>query len=288
MTTQTQPRPRTLTYYTAWVAGLRQLTPHMVRVSLVGDELRELVNPGPDAYIKLFFPLRGQPRPVLPPADSDGSVSWYRTYLAMPDDVRPAMRTYTIRAHRPANGEIDVDFVMHAGSGPATRWVQTAQPGDEVAFIEPHGLYTVPTGASWQLIIGDETALPAIMSIVEGLPEGACARAFVEVEGPADELSVPPQDDVRINWVHRGNASHGKRLLEAVHAARLPAGSPYAWIAGESGLVKFTRRHLVRERGVAKRMITFTGYWRIGTSEEDASRENIRKIQAGEAIRDEG
>lgn len=285
--TQTQADAATMTYYAARVVGLRHLSTHMMRVTLGGDGIAALRNAGPDASIKLFFPLVGQQRPTVPAADGDNTLSWYRTYLAMPDDVRPPMRTYTIRAHRPESAQIDVDFALHAEAGPATRWVQAARPGDEVAFLAPHGLYSVPTEAAWQLLIGDESALPAIASIVESLPAGAQARAFVEVDGPADELPMNTPGTLETTWVHRGGAPHGDRLLDAVRAARLPAGSPYAWVAGEAGLVKFARRHLVRDREVPKRMITFTGYWRIGTSEEDVGRENIRKIEAGQSTVDD-
>jgi NADPH-dependent ferric siderophore reductase len=126
-----------------------------------------------------------------------------------------------------------------------------------------------PPGAVWQLLVGDETALPTIGAIIERLGEGQSLRAFVEVAGAAEEQRFETLGDVRIDWVHRGDRPHGEAVVDAVKAAEFPDGAPYAWISGEADLVKFTRRHLVRERGIDKRAITFTGYWRQGRTEED-------------------
>ncbi|TVT15288.1 siderophore-interacting protein [Amycolatopsis acidiphila] len=238
----------------------------MARVCLVGDDLRRMTATCPDAYVKLFFPLPGQDRPRLPELTAG---SWYRTYLALPDEIRPPMRTYTVRAHRGA--EVDIDFVLHGDAGPASRWVLGAQPGDTVAVLGPGGLHIVPPGTDWQLLIGDETALPAIGSILERLSPGAKAHAFIEVDGPAEEQRFPTLGDIRVHWVHRGSAPHGESVLNAVRMARLPEGTPYSWVSGEAGMVKSARRHLVRDRGFPKSAITFTGYWRLGATHDQLS-----------------
>ncbi|PRX44190.1 NADPH-dependent ferric siderophore reductase [Prauserella shujinwangii] len=286
MTTQAT-RPQ-LTYRTVQVTSARRIAPRLTRVTFTGTDLRDFTSVAPDQYVKVFFPPEGHRRPRLPPpVHGDDTVSWYRTYLAMPDGVRPPMRTYTVRAHRPEARELDIDFVLHADPGPASAWAERAEPGDEVALLGPHGLYAVPEGTSWQLLVGDESAIPAIGALLEALPDGAAARVFVEVEGPEDELDLATRGEVDLRWVHRSGAAHGQAVLAAVRAADLPAGQPYAWLAGESSLVRFTRRHLVRERGVDKRAITFCGYWRRGASEEDAGRENLRKLDAGEPLEEE-
>jgi NADPH-dependent ferric siderophore reductase len=274
----------TAVYRSVRVRQVRQLTPGMARITFGGEDLDGFAVPAPDAYVKVFFPGPGQAAPQLPPPmGEDDAVSWYRSYLAMPDAERPPMRTYTVRAHRAADHEIDIDFVLHGDTGPASAWARRAAPGDEVALLGAHGLYTVPDAADWQLLIGDETALPALGGILEELPEGIPARAFIEVESPREEQSLDTGDDVRVHWVHRAGAPHGQPLLDAVRGADLPGTPPYAWVSGEAGMVKLTRRHLVRERHVDKRAITFTGYWRIGVTEEQTGRESVRRIEAGQA-----
>ncbi|KHF43963.1 siderophore-interacting protein [Saccharomonospora viridis] len=277
-------RPR-LAYMNAQVRDVRRVTPRMVRVTFAGADLNEFVDAAPDQYVKVFFPVPGTRRPKLPPPPTADGMSWYRQYLNMPDDVRPPMRTYTVRASRPHVGELDIDFLLHDDAGPGSRWAESAKPGDEVALLGPHGLYEVPAGTSWQLLVGDESAVPAIAAICEQLPESATVTVFVEIADPTDEIPLerPGGEPVDVRWVLRGDAPVGEAVLAAVREARLPEGEPYAWISGEADLVKHVRRHLVRERGVDKRHITFTGYWRRGRSEEAAGREQLREYDRATA-----
>jgi NADPH-dependent ferric siderophore reductase len=229
----------------------------------------------------MFFPLPGQDQPRLPPPPESEVMSWYRTYLAMPDAERPPMRTYTVRANRAEQKSIDVDFVVHGDDGPASRWARAARPGDRVSILGPHGIYAVPDGTGWQLLIGDESALPAIGGIIEDLPDGARVQSFVEVAGPDEEQRFDTRGSAKLWWVHRGSRPHGGALLETVRAAEFPDGTAYAWVSGEADLVKHVRRHLVRERGIDKRAISFTGYWRQGRTEEEVGRENLRAYDSG-------
>src|SRR3569833_1534649 len=282
----TQAERTTLTYHRAAVTAVRPLSPHLVRVTFAAESFRELTPQAPDQYVKVFFPLAGQEAPVLPETASD-VMSWYRTYLAMPDDVRPPMRTYTVRAHRPASAELDVDFVLHGDAGPASAWASRVAPGDRVAFLGPHGLYDVPAGTDWQLLVGDETALPAIGAIIEGLPAGTRVSAYIEVSEREERQTFETRGAVEVHWLLRGSRSRGEALLDAVRTAAFPGGAPNAWVSGEASVVKLVRRHLVREREVDKRRICFTGYWRAGISEEEASREAVRAAEAGEVPADE-
>jgi NADPH-dependent ferric siderophore reductase len=283
MTTQVE-RPA-LTYHQARVTMVRPITPHMRRVTFRAPSFAEVPAGAPDQYVKAFFPRPGQETPELPETGSD-VMSWYRTYLAMPDGVRPPMRTYTVRAHRPRSAEIDVDFVLHGDTGPASAWAARVAPGDRVAFLGPHGLYDVPPGTGWQLLTGDETALPAIGAIIEQLPAGARLSAYIEISDREERQRFETRGAVEVHWLLRGARPRGEALLEAVRAATFPGGAPYAWVSGEAGVVKLVRRHLVRERDVDKRRICFTGYWRLGMSEEAAGRESLRAVEAGEVPED--
>ncbi|MDQ7809246.1 siderophore-interacting protein [Amycolatopsis sp. A133] len=280
MTTTEVARPA-LTYHRAHVTAVRPVTPHLVRVTFAAESFREVPAGAPDQYVKVFFPLPGQAAPVLPEAGSD-VLSWYRTYLAMPDGVRPPMRTYTVRAHRAEAAEIDVEFVLHGDSGPASAWASRVEPGDRVTFTGPYGLYALPEDCDWQLLVGDETALPAIGAIIEQLPPGARASVYVELADRADRQAFETRGAVEVHWLVRGERPLGEALLEAVRTAAFPGGTPYAWVSGEAGVVKQVRRHLVRERRVDKARICFTGYWRLGVSEEAAGREAVRAAEAGE------
>jgi NADPH-dependent ferric siderophore reductase len=250
------------------VTTVDRITPGTVRITLHGAEI---VRPTPDAAVKLFFPLPGQDTPTLTPPVTGDVVRWYRAYLAIPDAIRPPMRTYTVRATRPKLAEFDVDFVLHDHGGPASRWASSARPGDMVAFLGPTGIYQVPEGTRRRLLVGDLTALPAIASIIESAPAGTPVRAFVRVD---DHVECQPLPGADVRWIVGGD------LVEALRSTRLEAGV-HAWMAGEATLVRAVRRHLIDERGLDRHAVLFHGYWRRHLSEEDVGREGLRRIDAG-------
>ncbi len=240
------------------VTAVRRPTPRTVRVTFTGDGLREL-EPWPDQQLKLLFPPPG--RPVRLPPDDGDVMRWYQAFLAIAEDERPVMRSYTVRSRD--GGTIDVEFVLHSGhtDGPATAWARTAAPGDVLGRYGPDAAYRRPLStADTLLLAGDETAVPAIATI---LSEVDNAVAFVEVADAAEEQPLP------VHWLHRNGAPHGAKLLDAVRGAALAPGSA-AWLAGEAGMVRALRRHLVNERGLDKSVIEFTGYWRRRLTQDDA------------------
>ncbi|TWP54313.1 siderophore-interacting protein [Lentzea tibetensis] len=241
------------------VSSARRLTPRMARISFGGEGLDEFET-WPDQQLKLCFPKPGHAVPRLDDADA---MSWYQAFMAIPDSERPWMRSFTVRAHDPARHEIDVDFVLHGDAGPASRWALSAAPGDVIGRYGPDKVYYRPLGdADWYLFAGDETALPAIGSLLESLPERTSALVFVEVAAPEEELPLPG-----VHWLHR---SAGESVVDAVSSATFPPSNGFAWLAGEAGAVRTMRRHLVGERGIDKKSIEFTGYWRRALTQDDA------------------
>ncbi|OZM71817.1 NADPH-dependent ferric siderophore reductase [Amycolatopsis antarctica] len=258
----------------AQVVRAERITPSMVRVRFGGPALAALTSGGPDQRVKIFLPRPGQIVPEVPTG-----ADWYARYREMPDERRPAMRTYTVRSADRATGELDIDFVQHGDTGPASAWAARAQPGDQVVIWGPNveapvvlgSDYAPPADSDWQLIAGDETALPAIGGIVEGLAEGVRAKVFVEIPEDADRQEfAPTRADVDIVWLPREGVTAGRSsvLVDTIRAAVLPDGAPYAWIAGEAGGVRELRRHLVNEREFDRKRIHFCGYWRAGKSED--------------------
>ncbi|WP_328444420.1 siderophore-interacting protein [Amycolatopsis sp. NBC_00438] len=243
------------------VTAVRRVTPRTVRVTFTGEGL-DALEAWPDQQLKLLFPPPG--RPVRLPAAEDDVMRWYQAYLEIPEDERPVMRSYTVRARRPEQAEIDVDFVLHGDeAGPATSWAAAAAPGDVLGRYGPDALYRRPLpSGDVVLLAGDETAIPAVWSL---LSEVDNAVVFLEVPDEAEEQPMP--GDVR--WLHRDGAPHGTKLLEAVREAKVD-GSAGAWLAGEAGTVRALRRHLVGERGIDKGAIEFTGYWRRKLTQDDA------------------
>ena len=247
--------------YDVHVGRVRRLSPRMARITFGGADLAHFADDGPDQRMKLFLPVPGRDAPDVPRGDD-----WYTRWRAMDPAVRPIMRTYTVRAARPADAELDVDFVLHGDSGPASAWAERARPGDRAAIFGAYAEHHPLPDARWHLIAGDETALPAIGAIIDGLPAGTPARVFVEVADDAERRHLTVAPDVDVTWVPRGGAPAGETsvLQAAIRGADMPDDDPYAWVAGEASTVRDIRRHLVRERGIAKESITFMGYWRRG------------------------
>ncbi|MFG2856761.1 siderophore-interacting protein [Streptomyces mirabilis] len=268
-------------FFSLQVVRTRRLGPSLVRITFAGDDLAAFASHGRDQSLSLFLPHPGQTEPAVPYELGD---SWWQGWRELPDDVRAVMRSYTLRALRPdARGrtsEIDIDFVLHGvepdaevPAGPASRWASRATAGDRVVLLGPAVednraiRFRPPADTDLVVLWADETALPAASAILESLPAGTRVRAWLEVQHAEDVQDLLVTAEAEITWLVRDDGA--PMAVDAVRAARLPpTESPYAWIAGESGCVKEMRRHLVRERGIDRRRVTFVGYWRRGLTEE--------------------
>ncbi|MEO3975576.1 siderophore-interacting protein [Streptomyces sp. CAU 1734] len=268
----------TLRYSALHVNRVERITPRMVRVTFGGEDLADFTSVSRDQHSKLFFSRRPGRAPVIPPMPADGDLTrWYQAYMAMPETDRPWMRAYTIRSHDPVRQEIDIDFVLHghdgAPVGPGASWAAAAEPGDVVGMLSPQlSHYRTPGPHDWTLLAGDETALPAIGALIEALEPGERVVAYIEIEDAAEQQEFTTAGDVTLHWLHRNGvpAGHTPILADAVRAAVFPDGEVFAWVAGEAGAVRALRRHLAQERGIDKRSIAFTGYWRVKMSSDDA------------------
>lgn len=206
-----------------------------------------------DRYVKLAFP---KPGVTLPDVD-------FRElrHVLSPADM-PIVRTYTALYPDVAAGTLAIDFVIHGDEGVAGPWARTAQPGDTILANGPGGAYAPDPTADWHLLIGDESALPAITAALEALPAGATARVFALVDSPDDHVALPGNADVQ--WIHRPDT-----LLPHVEAMDWPIGRVHAFVHGEAGeVMRQLRPHLLRDRGVPKSDLSISGYWRRGRTEE--------------------
>lgn len=244
------------------VLQVHDLAPRHRRICLQGD-LTGFISLAADDHVKLLFPPAGADRPALPTFGPQGPVF-------APGQPRPAARDYTPRAVDVARGLLTLEFVLH-GHGPAARWAMAAAPGQWLGVAGPRGSRVVPDVYGCVLLVGDETALPAIGRWLEMLPAGRPVVVVAEVAGDVDEVPLPARSRCQVHWLHRGAtpAGQGDLLVQAVRALAWPAGPVYAWVAAESSQMRAVRHHLQTERGLGAAQLHAAGYWKRGQADHD-------------------
>jgi NADPH-dependent ferric siderophore reductase len=293
------------------VVSVERLTPTFVRVELGSPELADFGVDGPrwDQRIKLVFPDPGTGR-LTSTEGADGG--WSPTWMERPATERGHMRTYTVRDVRGSGARttLVVDMVLHLEDdlvGPGSTWASRATVGDRLVLLAPRrgfpygGIEFAPSPGADLLLVGDETAVPAICTVLEQLPADAVGAAFLEVPVSGDVQSVRGPAGVEVVWLAREGRELGVGLHDAVVAhlgvpgaraevaadevdpdlwetpyysssgEEIPGevagvGGTYAWIAGESRVVTGLRRHLVTELGFDRSQVAFMGYWRRGVA----------------------
>src|SRR6478609_7072159 len=204
-----KPETQDLVHLT--VLRSERLSPHWMRVTLGGGEIEKFRPMGFDQWFRLFLPIGGDAGLERVPAKAN-KMFGYLKFLRIPDGERPVMRNYSVRAFRPATAdagaEIDVDFVLHGSAvegtaGPASRWAETCRPGENVLIIDEGLTFNPQRGTERVLLVGDETALPAIASISASLPVEASGTAIIEVPSAEDALEFPHPPGLEVVWIVR-------------------------------------------------------------------------------------
>lgn len=251
------PSRRSCPQFEARVLAVTDLSPAFRRVTLATPDVRELRLMGPDEYLGLFMPPPGR-AVALPDADA---VNPRSALASVPEAERPELRWYTVRAHRPEDGELDVDVVSTGHDGPGARWIAAVRPGDRVGVRAMTAPYASAPPAGHHLLLADETGLPGMLAVLDSAPAGVRFTCVAEV--PGDEHLHEEVTRAPITVVRRGDAAPGSALLPALEALE-PTRVDYAWVCAEGGTAAAARRHLVRERGLARRSVFSSGFWRTG------------------------
>ncbi|NQX29212.1 siderophore-interacting protein [Microbacteriaceae bacterium VKM Ac-2854] len=266
------PRPQTVLA----VVRTERISPHLVRVHLGGSGYAAFLDAADpdklattDKYVKMLFA-----RPELgltPPYDLDA----LRAVLA-PEDM-PVRRTYTIRSVGAES--LAIDFVVHGDEGVAGPWAASARPGDLVAFNGPGGMYS-PTDDATHLLLGDDSATPAIAAALEAMSPNAAGLALIEVAGAADELPLVKPDGVELRWLHRGDREEGTVLSAAVAELERIADPVDVFAHGERGAMKAIRAVLQDGWGLDRRALSLSAYWALGRAEDTFQAEKREPVGA--------
>lgn len=241
------------------VLRVEDLTPRMRRITVGGPELAGFASLGTDDHVKLLFPQNAEEQAALDNFNPSPSID-------KAQGPTPPMRDYTPRRYDLDTLELDIDFVLH-GDGPASTWAAQAAPGQYLNIAGPRGSMIVPDIFDSYLLIGDETALPAIARRLEGLAPNRRALVVVEVENGAEQQMLQSPAQVHVIWVLREGRQDN--LLRTVQQLDMPGGKLYAWVATESKVSRQIRKVLLEEKGLDQDFVKAVGYWKLDDSEED-------------------
>ena len=238
------------------------LTPALVRVVLGGPGLTGFPMPADtDTYVNVAIPPAGAPYDaVFEPA---------AVREAHPQDVWPVRRRYTVRSWDQEAGRLTLDFVVHGDEGIAGPWAATVAPGDVLVFEGPGSGYRPDPDADWHLMVGDESALPAIAASLEAVPQGRKVVVRLVCDGPDHQVPLDSSGDLDLRWLHRNGAADDVDLLaDAVADLEFPVGRVHAFVHGEAEEIRRIRRHLLTTRGLSRTDMSCSPYWRRTMSDE--------------------
>jgi NADPH-dependent ferric siderophore reductase len=245
------------------VVATEMVTPHIKQITFGGGDLVNFRPVGPDQFIYVLAAAPGQ---AELPIDSSFTWEWYD---ATPADERPIGAYYTVRRWRPETAQLDMWFVLHGDgndhvAGPASTWAEQARLGESVGLWGPRTAWAPPADTDWYLLVGDETGLPAIATILESLPDRTPAKVFIETTGTTDRVGLPASPTVEVTWIDRGDEPAGTTTLlaDAVRSMPWPDGTAYAWGGGESRAVTAIRKYVRHVVGLPREAVSMTGYWR--------------------------
>lgn len=256
----TEVQPRQMLPKTLHFVRREQITPHLIRVIVSGDELKELPPGKHGAHIKLFFANQQSGKLQLP-RFVNGEIQW--------PEHKPVARAYTLRWYDPDSNEMAIDFVAHGDHSPGAGWAIHAQPGDLLGLAGPAGPDPLLAPADWHLLVGDLTAVPAISAILENLPSHAAGEVFIEVDSADDQHDLICPAQMSVHWLVR-SSTNTMPLVAALKSAVVPEEVDVcsAFVAGENATVVECRRYLTKELGIDRKNLYAVPYWKRGLTEE--------------------
>jgi NADPH-dependent ferric siderophore reductase len=219
------------------VVSVSKLTPRLVSVHLRGGGLEEFQNAAPTSHLKVYLPRDGH--------------------------VEPIARTYTSRRFDPTLGTLEVQFVLH-GDGPASEWAAQAKPGDRLAIGGPGGKFIFDPAITRWWIGGDESALPAVGTLLDALPAAADVEVHLEVDSADDEFVFQSAANVEVFWHHRRSPHEfGEELNDSARRSDISRDAR-VWVACEAVAARRIRRHLLENLRLRPESIVTRGYWSLG------------------------
>ncbi len=234
------------------VAGREELSSRSLRLTFEGPGLSEMPVANPAASVRLLVPQPGASL-VIP--------EWDGNEFLLPDGSRPALRTFTPLRHDAGAGRMDLEIVRHAG-GAVSTWAETAEPGTSGALSGPGRGFVLGAEVRRFVLLGDETALPAISQLIETTPHDVAIEAHIEIVAADVERPLPEHPSAEVMWHVRGDDQRPAWSLVDVAAFVGVEAGTHVWAAGEAAAMQAIRKHLFDERGLQRSQTTIRGYWK--------------------------
>lgn len=246
------------------VVAVHDLSPGMRRLTLGGVQLGPRIGAGglipgfdsfgPDDHVKLFFPDPETGLTSLPIQDG--------RHIRWPDNPPAISRDYTPRGYVAGSGQLNIDFVMH-GNGVGDAWAARAQPGMRIYIAGPRTSMMIPRAGVY-LLIGDETALPAIANWLEMLPADAQVTAHVLVRDPSAMPDLHARHAKDVHW-HCCDPTCADAMVKLVRNSDV-GPETYVWAGGERAAIDALRGYLDK-LDLDPGMIDLAAYWILGESQ---------------------
>jgi NADPH-dependent ferric siderophore reductase len=238
------------------VVRVVDLTPHMRRITLKGLDLSRF-STDENFHVRLYFP-QDPAHPGWPVRGADG--------LGIVEDPaqKPHVRKYTIRSIDLDTSEVVIDFVLHAIPGPGSDWAKSAEPGALVGMAGPGGRGIRP--ADWYLLVGDETALPAIARALESMPPSAEGHVLLEIDQVDDAMPLTKPEAIQVQWISRHGSD--RSMADEVQCISIPTGrNVFCWAGAEFDAIQNIRAHWRDTCELGKNEQLAVAYWRRGTAD---------------------
>jgi len=237
------------------VTAVEDVTPHMRRVKVSCADITPFV--GGDMHVRVIVPPKGR-QPVWPRYRTDGRIAW-------PDgEDELLVRAYTIRAVDVERRELWIDFFQHPKPNvttPGADFARNCRPGDRLALLGP-GSGSLPM-SSRMLLVGDESALPAIARIIAEVAPGTDIEAIIEVEDSLEEQPLPTKGTLKVRWLHRRHYPPGAKDIladQAKAAIVASAHNTFVWVACEKEGARSVRS-LLKSRKHDRKSMYVAWYW---------------------------
>ncbi len=229
----------------AQIACINDLTPHMRRIVLTGDDLRDFPQGKESAHVKVIVPKPGEDKPRL----------------TFSPDMKKWARSYTVRKFDPVSHELTIDFAVNDHNGLVSNWALLAKPGDLVGIAGPGPTKHTNYHADWHLIVGDLTALPAVAATVEQLPPGAKGYVAIQIPTEDDKQFIKLPEQISLSWIINPDIRKNA-LIEHLTELRWLEGSPAIFIASESAQMREMKAFVKNQPGYQSDLTYASGYWK--------------------------